>query len=116
MPAAPTQNDNVSRTLNSNFTISTTQRARCSYSINVSYGIAALLSGSSAAFLEYSTNGGSSWTTVNNVGKTLSLLTIGGTDDLNLVGEVPANALVRIRTTSSNMTVSYSRGQEVLYN
>lgn len=114
-PTAPTQNDNVARTLNSNYTISTTQRTRCYYSINIQWALASLLSGNGTAFLEYSTNGGSSWTTVNNCGKTLALLTISGSDDLNLVGEVPANALVRIRTTATNMNVTYSRGQEVLY-
>lgn len=114
-PGAPTQNDNVSRTLNSNYTISASQRSRCSYSVNVTWSLAALLSGSGAAFLEYSTDGGSNWVTVNNVGKSIGLLTFAGADDLNLSGEVPANALVRIRTTSSNMTVTYTRGQEVLY-
>jgi len=34
---------------------------------------------------------------------------------MNLTGMIPANALVRIRTTSSNMTITYTRGQEILY-
>lgn len=112
--SVPTINNGVSRSLNSNYTISSTKQARVSYSVNVAWGLAALLSGSGAAFLEFSTNAGSSWTTINQVSKNIGLLTFSGADDLNLVGEIPANALVRIRTTSSNMTVTYTRGQEVL--
>lgn len=109
-----TFNNNVSRSLNSNFTISTTRDARISYSINASWTVNALLSGTGTAFFEYSTDSGSNWITVNQVSKTLNLLTVAGADDMNLVGEVPANALCRIRTTSTNMTIAYTRGQEVL--
>lgn len=112
--SAPTVNNNVARSLNSNYTISATKHARVSYSVNVSWNLAALLSGNATAFLEYSTNAGSTWTTVNQVSKSIGLLTFAGADDLNLVGEIPANGLVRIRTTASNMTVAYTRGQEVL--
>lgn len=107
-------NNNVARALNTPFTVSTTHGARLSYSINAAWTVAALLSGTGSAFLEYSTDGGSSWITVNQVSKTLNLLTVAGNDDMNLVGEVPPNVLVRIRTTSTNMTISYVRGQEVL--
>lgn len=105
-------NDNVSRSLNSSYTISSTKPATVSYSVNASWSLNALLTGSGAAYLEYSTNAGSSWTTVNQVSKGLNLLTFAGSDDMNVVGKVPANALVRIRTASTNMTVSYVRGQE----
>lgn len=111
---APTINNNVSRSLNSNFTISTTKQARVYYSINVAWSITALVSTSSSAFLEYSTNGGSSWITVSQVSKNVNLgLVQSGADDLNLSGEIPANALVRIRTTSSNSTITFVRAQEV---
>lgn len=115
-PSIPsvTQNDNVSRSLNTNYTVSASQRARLYYSVNISWSIAALLSGSGSAFLEYSTNGGSSWVIVNQVSKSIGLLTFAGADDMNLNGEVPANALVRIRTSATNMTVSYVRGQEII--
>lgn len=113
-PPATTQNDNVARSLNSNFTVSASQRSRLNYSINVSWNLAALLSGNATAFLEFSTNGGSSWTIVSQVSKSIGLLTFAGADDMNLSGEIPANALVRIRTTSTNMTVTYTRGQEVI--
>jgi len=114
-PAARIFNNNVARSLNTNYTISTTRDASVSYSINVSWTVAALLSGNATAFLEYSINSGSSWITVNQTGKTLALLTFAAADDLNLSGNIPANALVRIRTTSSNMTPAYTRGQEMLY-
>jgi hypothetical protein len=114
-PAATlTINNNVARTLNSNFTISATQNALVSYSINAAWNVSALLSGSGSAFLEYSTNGGSTWITVCQVGKTLNLLTFAGQDDMNLSGVIPPNGLTRLRATSSNMTVTYTRGQEVL--
>lgn len=108
------QNDNVARSLNSNYTVSSTRRARLNYSINVSWSLAALLSGSGSAFLEYSSNGGSTWVTVSQVSKSIGLLTFTGADDLNLSGEIPANVLTRIRTSSTNMVIAYTRGQEIL--
>lgn len=112
--AAKVFNNGVSRSLNSNYTISSTRDASVSYSINASWTLNALLSGTGSAFLEYSTSSGSTWNTVSQVSKTLNLLTIAGADDMNLTGDVPANALVRIRTTATNMTVTYALGQEVL--
>lgn len=108
-------NNAVARSLNSNYTISATRSANVTYSINISWNIAALLSGSGTAFLEYSTNGGSSWVTVNQVSKSIGLLTFAGADDMNLTGWIPVNALVRIRTTASNMTITYTTGQETYY-
>lgn len=112
----PTVNDNVSRSLNSNYTISSNVRGViCNYSINASWTLNALLSGSGAAFLEYSVDSGSNWITVNNVGKGLNLLTFAGSDDMNLSGFIPSTATnTRIRTTATNMTITYTRGQEVL--
>lgn len=107
-------NNNVARSLNSNFTISSTRDVSVSYSVNASWALSSLLSGDATVFLEYSTDSGSTWITINQVGKSLTLLTISGADDLNVTGKIPANALVRIRTTSTRMTVSYVRGQEVL--
>lgn len=104
----------TTRSLNSNFTISTSSPADVVYSISASWSISALISGSGTAFLEYSLNGGSTWDTVSQVSKSLTLLTIGGADEMNLSGKIPANALVRIRTTSSNMTISFVRSQEVI--
>ena len=117
IPTIPTRSfaNNVSRSLNSNFTISTARDALVSYSINAAWNVAALLSGTGSAFLEYSTDAGATWITVNQVGKTLNLLTFAGQDDMNLVGMIPANALVRIRSTATNMIVTYTRGQETLF-
>ncbi len=108
-------NNNVSRSLNSNFTISSARETLATYSINVAWNLSALLSGSATAFLEYSVNGGSSWIIVSQVSKSIGLLTFAGADDLNLSGNIPANVLTRIRTTTSNMTVTYTRGQEFYY-
>lgn len=122
--AAPTINSAVSRSLSNaagstnQFTISTTRNARVYYSINVTWNISALLSTASTILLEYSTNGGTNWITVNQVSKNINLgLLQSGSDDLNISGEIPANALVRIRpSVSTNSTITYVTGQEVLYN
>lgn len=108
----PTIYSSVSRSLNTNYTISTTKDADVSYSINASWNISALLSGTGTAYLEYSINAGLTWITANQVSKFLNLLTFSGSDDMNLTGFIPANSLVRIRTSSTNMTITYVRGQE----
>lgn len=120
---APTINTAVSRSLSNaagstnRYTISTTQNARVVYSINVVWNITALLSTASTVLLEYSTNSGSSWVIVSQVSKNVNLgLLQSGSDDLNVSGEIPANALVRIRpSVSTNSTITYTTGQEVLY-
>lgn len=106
--------NNVARAVNTPYTISTTRDALCSYSLNATWAISALVAGSGSAFLEYSTDSGSSWLTASQVSKGLALLTFAGSDEMNLCGYIPAAALVRIRTTVSNMTLAYVRGQEVL--
>lgn len=113
---APTTNNNVSRSLNSNYTISSNvMGVFCTYSINASWNLSALISGSGSAFLEYSVDNGSNWITVNQVSKGLNLLTFAGNDDMTLSGFIPHTATTtRIRTTSTNMTITYVRGQEVL--
>lgn len=121
--SAPTINSNVSRSLSNaagstnQFTISASQNARVYYSLNVAWSITALVSTSSTILLEYSTNSGSSWIIVNQVSKNINLgLVQSGNDDLNVSGEIPANALVRIRpSVATNATITYVRGQEVLY-
>lgn len=107
-------NSDTVRSLNSNYTISAVRHATVSYSINASWALQSLLSGSGAAYLEFSMDGGGNWTTVNQVSKSLALLTFAGSDDMNLCGEIPAGALVRLRTTTTNMTITYVRGQETL--
>lgn len=115
-------NNNVSRTLNSNYTISTTRDAMVTYSVNLSVTNPLLAGSSSAsAFLEYSTNGGSSWITISNVTNSSSValaVTIALTQPniFVLSGAIPSNALVRIRTTTSGTaSATYSTGQEVYF-
>lgn len=119
--ASPTINSGVSRTVNSNYTISTTRMSTVYYTINISVTNPLLIGTSTGtAFLEYSTNGGSSWTTASQisnssgVGLTVTVaLTTGG--NMILTGTIPANALTRIRTTTSGTaSVTYTSGQEVL--
>lgn len=110
---SPTFNTNPVRAVNTNFTVSTTRYSFVSYPLTCTV-TNPLLVGSSTAdiFLEYSTNGGTSWTSIGRngnssaVGLTVSLqLTNGQTG--NVFGFIPANALVRIRTvTSGTATVA----------
>lgn len=113
--AAPTYNNNVSRSLNSNFTISSTQRTRVTYTVRVSYNITILLGSTGAIDLQYSTDGGSTWATVSTVSNSLNLgIALTGYNDFVLTGEIPVNALVRLNSTTTNATNSYRTGQEVL--
>lgn len=116
-----TINNNVSRSVNSNFTISTTRDSQVSYSMLLS-ATNPLLAGTStaSAFLEYSTDGGSNWTTVSqctNASQVTITVSVQITQAGNSVlsGIIPANALVRIRTaTGGTASATYTRGQEVL--
>jgi hypothetical protein len=114
-------NNNVARTLNSNYTISTTRDASVTYSISLSV-TNPLVAGSStaSAFLEYSTNAGSSWITVSQAINTSSVgvavaIAITQPNTFVLSGNTPANALVRIRTTTSGTaSATYTLGSETL--
>jgi len=113
-------NNNVSRSLNSNYTISSTRDCTVTYSVALSV-TNPLLAGSSTAnaFLEYSTDGGTTWTTVSHVSNQSSValtVTVAITlpNTFVLSGYVPANALTRIRsTTTGTASVTYTRGQEI---
>lgn len=114
----PTINQ-VSRTVNSAYTISTKQ-AQVFYSIPVT-ATNPLLAGTSAgtATLQYSTNGGSTWNNAiatsasSTVGLSVTIsLTTGGSNILG--GFVPANSSVRINTSvSGTATVGNATGQEI---
>lgn len=113
-------NNNVARTLNSNYTISTTRDANVSYSVSLSVTNPLLAGASTAsAFLEYSTDGGANWITVSQAVNSSSValtVTVAITQPNTSVisGIIPANALVRLRTTTSGTaSVSYVRGQEI---
>lgn len=117
-----TFNNNVSRTLNSNYTISSTKDANVNYSLSLSVTNPLLVGTSTAsAFLEYSTDGGTNWTTVSQVVNSSSVgltVTVAITlpNTMILSGNIPANALTRIRTTTSGTaSVTFTRAQEMLY-
>lgn len=116
-----TINNNVARSLNSSYTISSTRDAQVSYSVSLSV-TNPLLAGSStaSAFLEYSTDGGTTWITVaqavnqSSVGLSVTVaITLPNTQVLS--GVIPANALARIRsTTVGTASVTFARAQEVM--
>lgn len=118
----PTINNSVIRTLNNNYTISATRLAEVSYSVTCTVTNPLLVGTSTAtAYLEYSVNGGSSWATVNQTGNTSGVglavaVAITNSQTTTLTGTIPANATVRIRTTTSGTaSVTYVIGQEILY-
>lgn len=123
IPVIPSRvfNNGVSRSTNSNYTISSTRDASVSYSVTLSV-TNPLLAGSSTAtaFLEYSTNAGSSWVTVSQTGNSSAVgiavaIAITNTQTTLLTGVIPTNALVRIRTvTAGTASVTYITGQEIL--
>lgn len=110
------------RTLNSNFTVSTTKAAFVFYTLSVSVQNP-LLAGTSVgtAFLEYSTNSGSTWNPVTSLGNSSN---VGITVTVQLTnlqtgiigGVIPANALCRVRTTTSGTaTITFIGSQEIVY-
>lgn len=103
----PSINTSPARSLNSNFTPSTTRIVMGVYSISCSV-TNPLLAGNSTltAYLEYSTNGGSTWNTLTQNGNSSSVgvavaIQITNGQTATLSGVIPANALARIRTTTS---------------
>lgn len=115
----PTINNAPGRTANSNFTISATKFYWVSYSVLCTV-TNPLLAGSStaSAFLEYSTNGGSSWNTPVQIGNSSAVgvavaIAITNGQTVTLTGAIPANGLVRIRTTTTGTaSVSIPSQQE----
>lgn len=118
----PTVNNAVSRSISNGagstnrYTISTTRPCFVTYSITMNFTVTALLSSSATVFLEYSTDGGTVWSLVSQVNTSFGLgLALSGSNDMSLSGYIPANALIRLRPATTNATVSYVTGQEVLY-
>lgn len=116
----PIINTPVLRTLNSNFTISTTKQAIVSYSITCSVTNPLLVGISTAmSYLEYSINSGTTWLlpaqngNSSGVGLTVTVqLTNNQTGVLSAI--IPANALVRLRTsTTGAASVTYVTGTEI---
>lgn len=109
----------VTRTVNSNYTISTTKQATVFYSVTCSVTNPLLVGSSTAmAYLEYSLNSGTTWNLPSQNGNSSSVgvavaiqLTNGQTGVL--AGVIPANALTRIRTTTTGTgSVVSVTGQE----
>lgn len=110
----PVINSNVTRALNSAYTVSATEPAFLCYSIQISVTLA-LSSLTGTVTLQYSTNGGSTYVSLPKVAFAppaagLGLLT---SQIVQVNGYVPANALVKITTTTiAGITYTYSDGQE----
>jgi hypothetical protein len=112
----------VARSLNTNFTPNATKETIVTYTVTCTVTNPLLVGTSTAmAYLEYSVNGGTTWLlpsqngNSSGVGVTVTLqLTNGQTG--TLLGFIPANALVRIRTsTTGTASVVYVTGQEMNY-
>lgn len=110
---APTIHSAVSRSLNSAFTISSTLPAAVSYTVRIAYSVTILLGSTGSVSLQYSINGGTTYTTVSTVSNNIVLgLALSGYNDYVLSGEIPAGALVKLTSTTSNATNTYQTGQE----
>lgn len=113
---------NVSRTLDSAFTISATRPALVAYTVKSTVTTTLLIASASAtAYLEYSTDSGASWITASDTGASLDGVSVAIGQVIRgryvLTGTIPAGASVRIRsevTGSGTGTLEYVRGQEVL--
>lgn len=100
---------------NNTFTVSATRTARVQYTINFSVALIAALS-NGVVSLDFSTDGGSNWTTLCSVSQQYSVaVSLTMNQDQILSAEIPANALVRIyRSANTNCTVTLKSQQEVL--
>lgn len=112
----PTQ---VTRAFNTNFTV--TKATFATYSIEIINGTSLISATEATAYLEYSTNGGTTWITVAQISREENGLSVivaaakGSTFVLS--GFIPSAATVRIRTVvGTGSTVTYIRGQEVAVN
>lgn len=118
---APTFNT-ITRPINATtYTISTTKNARVYYTISISCTATIGAASAGGVLLEYSTNGGSTYTSIGEVknSNTVTLAIVLNSVNLQqtiLSAEIPANALCRMTSTSTGTTtISYIRGQEITY-
>lgn len=103
------------RSLNTNFTISSSKSARVNYSVRIEY-LATISDGCDGSItLQYSLDSGSSWIDISTVSVNLDLGTnISGHNDYVLSGYVPINALVRLNSNGTNTINSIlSKQQEI---
>lgn len=109
----------VSRSINTNYTISATKQATVFYSVTCNV-TNPLLAGSSTAmaYLEYSTNGGANWVLLSQNGNGSAVgvavaIQLTNSQTGVLAGIIPANALSRIRTTTTGTGIVVTvTGQE----
>lgn len=108
IPAVATIHNNVSRTLNSSYTISSGSTGLCYFTYSIQVAVTIL--GTGTITPQYSTNGGTTWISLPPVSSS-SLLT---TQILQVNGTVPAGALTRISTaTVLGVSYTYQTGQEI---
>lgn len=110
------------RTVNSNFTSSTTKAALVFYSVLCTVTNPALAGSSSATVtLQYSTNAGSTWQDAAQTGNLSSValavaVQISNGQTAELVSVIPTNALIRINSvTAGTATVSVVKSTEIVY-
>lgn len=109
----PTVHNTVSRSLNSAYTISATQQADVTYTIRIAYTVTGIAGSTGSVSLQYSTNAGSTYTTLSTVSNNVNLgLALSGYNDYCLSGIVPANGLVKLTSTVTNATNTYQTGEE----
>lgn len=116
LPITPLVFSSPSRTLNTNFTIS--NNTFVTYSLKILNGTALVSATSASVFLEYSSDGGTTWTTVSTISREengLSLLNINTKGGIQVLsGMIPAGCIVRIRTSiQSGSSVELISVQEV---
>lgn len=121
-PNTVTINSGVTRPVNSTtYTVSTTNNARVYYTIDISCTATIGSASSGDVLLQYSTNGGTTWTSVgetkNSNTVTLAIVLNSITAQRGVIAaEIPANALCRmVSTTAGTTTITYISGQEVTY-
>lgn len=100
---------------NNTFTISASRGSMAFYSVNFSVALLAALS-SGIVDLDYSTDGGSNWTTISRGSQAYGVaITITTNQDQMVGGFIPANALVRInRVANTNCTITITKQSEAI--
>jgi hypothetical protein len=107
-PVSHTVNRSLSTTgSNNTFTVSSAKGAWVAYTVN--FAIALTLTTSNGVVdLDFSTNGGSTWTTVSSVSQAYTLaVTLTNNNNQVLAGFIPKGALVRLnRVSNTNVTIT----------
>lgn len=105
------------RSLNTNFTISSLKSARVNYSIRIEYTATVFSGCSGLVTLQYSLDSGSSRIDISTVSVNLNSGTnISGYNDYVLSGYIPINALVRLNSSETNTTNSILTKQQEITN